>query len=270
MKAKTDEIVKGQVFNCLTLTGNYKFVESKSGRRLVVEAVCKCGVVKFYPLRYLKTGNTKSCGCERERKLRESKITHNLSKHPLYSVYQDIQHRCYNPKCKAYKDYGARGIICEWTNVKDFCEWGDANGYKKGLEIDRENNDGNYSPENCRFVTRAVGNTNTRRTSKIHAFGETKTIAEWTRDERCCISEHALADRIKSGKWTIEDAITKPSNEKKKELCRSSKSAKMVEAFGEKKSLIEWSEDVRCKVGYSGLKKRIQKGWNPEKAISTS
>lgn len=269
MKAKTEEVVNGVQFYSLTLTGNYSFLETNSGKRMYVEAKCKCGVIKSYPLRYLKTGNTKSCGCERRDNLLKSKITHHLSKHPLYSVYQDIQRRCYNENCKSFKDYGGRGIICLWKDVASFIDWGMANGYKKGLEIDRENNNGNYEESNCRFVTRAIGNTNTRRVIKLTAFGETKTVAEWTRDNRCSISKHALADRVHSGIWEVVEAITTPSNGKKLELSRNSKSSVKIKAFGEEKSIIGWSEDERCKIGYSGLKARIQKGWSAEKALIT-
>lgn len=270
MKSKADEIVKGSVFNSLTLTGNYSFIVTKEGRRLVVEAKCKCGKVKNYPYRYLVTGNTKSCGCLRRENILATKVTHALSGHPLYSVYQDMKRRCYDKKNGSYKNYGGRGIevYIEWINdVKAFCDWGMANGYEKGLEIDRINNDGNYEPSNCRFITRAVGNRNTRRNIQVTAFGETKTVAEWSRDERCTISEKCLGTRIKNGKWSVLDAITLPSNAKTKDIFRNSKSARIISIFGEEKSLISWSEDERCSVSYSAIKNRIKSGWDYEKAV---
>lgn len=268
MKSAKNEVIKGATYYNLTLTGNVSFVIQDCGRRMVVEAKCTCGVVKYYPFRYLKTGNTKSCGCQRRENLLKSKVTHNLSHHPLYSVYQDMQARCYNYKSLSYKNYGGRGIICIWENVTEFCKWGDANGYKKGLEIDRINNDGNYEPSNCRFVTRAINNTNTRRVIRLTAFGETKIISEWCRDSRCSISEKTLAYRLKNNYWSTEDAITQPANSNKIETSRLSKSARILEAFGESKSIIEWSEDIRCKVSYSGLKGRLKRGWSIEKSIS--
>jgi hypothetical protein len=271
MKSKSGEIVKGAVFNSLTLTGNFSFIVTKEGRRLVVEAICKCGKIKNYPYRYLVSGNTKSCGCVRREKILASKVTHALSGHPLYSVYQDMKRRCYDKKNGSYKNYGGRGIfVCdEWLNdVNAFVKWGMDNGYEKGLELDRKGNDSNYEPSNCRFITRDIGNRNTRRNIYITAFGETKTVSEWARDSRCSITENALGTRFKSGKWTIQDAITFPGKSKMKELFRKSKSAKIINAFGEDKSLIEWSEDKRCSVSYSAVKNRLKLGWNNEKAIS--
>jgi len=264
--------IKGEIYYNLTLTGNYEFRGTQSGKRLYAEAQCVCGVVKSYPLRYLRTGNTKSCGCVRKEKLLASKITHHLSKHPLYKVHQDMVRRCYEPKCKSYKDYGARGIrVCdEWRNdVRVFCAWGDVNGYRKGLELDKKDNNANYSPENCRFVTRAQGNRNTRRVIVVECFGEKKCIAEWVRDSRCSIGEKSLKDRLMSGKWTVESAITTPSFERNSEFAKELSTSVKVTAWGQTKNIIDWSKDERCKIGYSGLKIRIQKGWDIEKAIST-
>lgn len=81
---------------------------------------------------------------------------HGYSHHSLYWVWGDMKKRCYNSKHKMYKYYGGRGIsICdEWIkSFTIFKMWCFENGWKKGLEIDRRDNDGDYTPENCRFVT---------------------------------------------------------------------------------------------------------------------
>jgi hypothetical protein len=79
---------------------------------------------------------------------------HGYKNHSLYKIWQNMKTRCYNKNCKEYKWYGGRGIqVCdEWKNsAKIFIEWA-LPLWKEGLQIDREDNDGNYCPENCRFI----------------------------------------------------------------------------------------------------------------------
>ena len=89
----------------------------------------------------------------------------NYRKHKLYDVFRSMKARCYKDTNKDYKNYGARGIIVEFIDYKDFIDWALQNGYEEGLEIDRKNNDGNYSKVNCRFVTKSINNMNRRTTS---------------------------------------------------------------------------------------------------------
>jgi len=84
---------------------------------------------------------------------------------PAYHTMRGMKQRCFNKNHVQYKDYGGRGItICdEWLNdVSVFSRWAIANGYEKGLTIERINVDGNYTPLNCTFITRAENNTNKR------------------------------------------------------------------------------------------------------------
>jgi len=99
-----------------------------------------------------------------------SRQNHGLSEHPLYRIWGAIKDRCFNKNVKDYKDYGGRGIsVCDgWVNnFQSFYDWAISNGYRRGLEIDRENNDGNYEPSNCRFVIHAT-NMRNRRTTKLN------------------------------------------------------------------------------------------------------
>ena len=92
--------------------------------------------------------------------------------------------RCYNPRDKHYERYGGRGItVCdEWlNNFPAFYKWSIQNGYRQGLTIDRIDNDGNYCPENCRWTTYSVQNSNTSRNIKISdKLGNTKILKEWS------------------------------------------------------------------------------------------
>lgn len=88
-----------------------------------------------------------------------------ISKTKLYRVWESMKARCYNCKRKDYPNYGGRGIkVCvEWKRqYRDFQIWALENGYKTGLELDRIDNNGNYEPGNCRFVTHAKNNRNKR------------------------------------------------------------------------------------------------------------
>lgn len=94
----------------------------------------------------------------------------------LYSVWSHMLQRCNNPKCRGYKYYGGRGItVCsEWSESTIFISWAYKNGYKKGLEIDRIDNNGNYEPSNCRWTTRSINNFNRRKSPDfgIHHMGK--------------------------------------------------------------------------------------------------
>lgn len=95
-----------------------------------------------------------------------------------------MKQRCLNPKCKAYKNYGARGIsVCdEWMDFEPFCKWALDNGYAPGLDLDRADNERGYSPENCRWVPRRVNANNRRVTILLTVNGETKARTEWERE----------------------------------------------------------------------------------------
>ena len=113
----------------------------------------------------IKRGNVKSCGCFRKQTIRSMRLKHGFSRTPLYFIYRAAINRCYNPVNKGYKNYGARGIVVceEWKNsFMAFRDWSLRNGYEPGLEIDRIDNDGPYSPENCRWVTSSVNGQNKR------------------------------------------------------------------------------------------------------------
>lgn len=131
--------------------------------------------------------------------------------HPLYRVWNGMICRCETPSSGGYENYGGRGImVCdEWRHdFVAFKEWAMANGWKKGLHIDRKDNDGNYSPDNCRFVTAAVNARNKRSSRFIEFKGETLLLADWS--ERLDIPYGTLAQRIYILKWTIERALTEP------------------------------------------------------------
>lgn len=92
----------------------------------------------------------------------------NLELQGLYNSWQNMKQRCFNKKHPKYPRYGGRGItVCdEWLDVRGFAEWAIANGWKKGYSIDRIDVDGDYCPQNCRWVT-VSDNSRRKSTTKI-------------------------------------------------------------------------------------------------------
>ena len=127
----------------------------------------------------------------------------------LLMCWHSMRNRCNNPDNVNYADYGGRGIYvsAEWDLVFDFIVWARRNGHKKGLQIDRIDNDREYSPSNCRFVTPSVNSNNRRSNRKVTAFGKTLTLADWARDPLCVVTRQALRMRLNKG-WSVETALT--------------------------------------------------------------
>lgn len=173
----------GQKFGYLTITEIGLPRKRNDGRNHVTANwQCECGKEGNSVLTLIKTGHTNSCGCYREVRIKEANTKHGLSHHSLYQVYEGMKDRCYNPKCDHFKNYGGRGIkVCQlWLNDnKIFFKWAIENGWKKDLELDRKNNNGDYAPFNCRFITRTLNQRNKRNNRIIEYKGQKKTLVEW-------------------------------------------------------------------------------------------
>lgn len=171
---------------------------------------CDCGGEITVSGSTLLQHKTFSCGCI----IRGFK--HGLSRHPIYSVYNDMLERCYNKKCANYKYYGARGImVCnEWKNdFMSFYNWSISNGWIKGLSIDRfPNKNGAYEPQNCRWATRELQNNNRTDNRILECRGITATLSQFSRMSG--IAYKTISCRIDRG-WEIERAIFEPIPRKK-------------------------------------------------------
>lgn len=157
---KRQSLKAGERFGRLVVTSEFK----NEKKYWVAKVLCDCDCVKTVHVKSLRSGDTKSCGCLHRDTLRK----HGLSDHPLMKTHSNILSRTGNSNATHYDRYGGRGVsVCrEWRNFKAFYDWAVSNGWKKGLEIDRIDNDGNYEPSNCRWVDRKVNSGNTSK-SKI-------------------------------------------------------------------------------------------------------
>ena len=126
----------------------------------------------------------------------------------LYNKWGSMKTRCYYPQSKDYKNYGGRGIkICdEWLNYDNFRNWSISTGYQEGLTIDRIDNDRNYEPSNCKWITMKEQQRNKRNNRIITYNGKSLTLVEW--GEIYNINPDRIGARLKNG-WSVEDALSK-------------------------------------------------------------
>ena len=176
---------------------------------------CVCGTERIILGHALRRGQTKSCGCMSSKMHTESSTKHggcvtngDIETKKLYAVWRAMRQRCSSPSVKAYKNYGGRGIrVCEeWDeSFEAFRDWSKQNGYKVGLTIDRIDVNGNYEPQNCRWVSRAVQSNNTRRTRRITYNGEMHSLYEWA--QITGLNYNTLIGRIYHYGWPVSEAL---------------------------------------------------------------
>lgn len=202
--------ITGQRFGRLTAV---RFAYAKSGRRMW-ECKCDCGNVTVCAPNNLKSGATKSCGCLNAETARDNclrRSTHGMSHTNTFWAWQHMIQRCTRPNHISYHRYGGRGIkVCDrW--LESFENFLADMGERPfpGAQLDREDNDGNYEPGNCRWVTCLVNSNNKSTNRNIEFRGRRQSISQWAR--QVGISKNALRYRIESG-WTVEDALTLPIN----------------------------------------------------------
>lgn len=192
----------------------------------------------------------------RNYQLGDNEMKHGLTKTNLFRRWCGILQRLNNPNAKGYHRYGGRGIkICdEWKEFINFYNWAMNNGYRKDLQIDRIDNDGNYEPSNCRWVTSKQSMRNTSTTGNVLWEGKYYTYGELA--DKFDIIFSTLKDRIQMG-WSLEKALKTPKYE-----------PLGINYQGKKITLYELSKKcgVRTKLLYQRL---ILLNWPIEKAIST-
>lgn len=193
----------GQVFGRLTVLERYGSTPNGSALWL---CQCSCGNTTIQRTAVLRNGHVASCGCLQ----RESNLIHGQYDTPLYCSWECMKARCNNPHNIGYNNYGGRGItVCDdWNNFVNFQEWALNNGYKEGLTIEREDVNGNYEPNNCRWATMQEQANNRRTCNMITYFDETHSLKDWCRILN--LPYKLINDRMHKLHWDFWKAISTP------------------------------------------------------------
>lgn len=168
--------------------------------------LCICGNKFIVAGNSLKSGNTKSCGClKKETKPGEK---HGLSSSPLYQSWSSMLKRCLNPDHPRYADYGGRGIKVDsrWLDFESFYE-DMKHTWFKGAQLDRKENNGNYTKNNCGWETRMEQAQNKRNTQYVAT--PDGLMARGAAAAKYGLSTRCLAHRASAG-YSAEDMV-KPS-----------------------------------------------------------
>jgi hypothetical protein len=202
--------IHGQRFGRLLVT---ELVDPQPGNR-IWRCRCDCGNERVVKQRYLMAGGTRSCGCL----IGQHKRTHGATGTPEFMAWDAMRQRCTNPKFIGFKRYGGRGIsVCErWQTFEAF--FADM-GPRPSADhsVDREDNDGNYEPSNCRWATKVTQSNNRHSNLQLTFRGETRTAAEWERHMHLPVG--IVSTRLKKPGWDLERALTTrplPPNERRK------------------------------------------------------
>lgn len=216
---------------------------------------CDCGNETIVTQKNLCNGNTKSCGCL-SVDMAKSRNKGYRKNERLYVLLEGMKGRCNNPKNTSYKWYGAKGIkVCrEWEeDYLSFKKWAIDNGYDETLPrgaqtIDRIDYNGDYSPENCRWVTIREQQRNKASNTPYELNGESHLLCEWA--EILGFDYNLLRSRVVSYGWTLEQALEKPVNSKKQSV--------ELTYQGQTKTAKEWSKILGIK--YHLIMARLYRG----------
>lgn len=197
----------GDKFNHWTIIdANPQIIYRRSGsiQGYLCECDCYNKTQKIVDKYGLFSGHSTSCGCTRRK-------THGLSHTKFYQQYYGMIKRCELKTHKEYKYYGERGIkVCEeWRcNFQNFYQWAINNGYEDGLTIDRIDVNGDYCPENCRWIPLKDQMSNKRNNIVLEYDGKSMTIKQWSKQNNVSVSYETLLRRYHDG-WAIKDILFK-------------------------------------------------------------
>lgn len=255
----SNTISKGQMFGRLKVIGDGRKIKGRL--KYLCECSCEKHTQKLIDKNCLLSGRTLSCGCLRNKKVRERMTKHGGKKKRLYHVWLSIKERCYNINDNRYKNYGGRGItVCdEWKDdYAAFEVWAIENGYDENAQygectIDRIDFDKSYSPDNCRWISLKEQNNNRTTTIWLTHNGKTQTLLDWAKELQ--INPKTLRTRINRG-WSTEDVLTP----------RLLRNNSPIEYNGETHSVEQWSKITG--IPPRTIAGRRDRGWPLEKIFS--
>ena len=198
--------ITGQTFGQLTAVK----IAGRDKHKIILW-VCKCNICGKETIvlgNYLRRGNAKSCGCLKKELISKANTVHGLSRTREFRIWAGIRSRCNDTNSSIYKYYGERGIkICEkWDNFESFlADMGKCP--EPGYSIERLNNDGPYSPENCIWADRKTQARNRTNSRKVTYRGQILTLAEWS--EILNMRYSVLHCRLQRN-WSDERTLTQP------------------------------------------------------------
>lgn len=182
----------GQKFNKLTVVGAVH-----NGQRWLWKCSCECGGESVaYPNQVMQ-GKTKTCGCGKSVTFRNIHLKHGDAGTRLHGIWKGIRNRCGNNTHSTH--YGDRGItVCdEWAEYTVFKEWALSHGYEEGLTIEREDVNGDYCPENCRWIPPEEQARNTRKTILVEHLGRKAPVSVWC--DELGLKRPTVYNRIRHG-----------------------------------------------------------------------
>lgn len=205
----------GKRFGFLTMLSDVPHKDKRNST--VYEFKCDCGRKKLLHLNHVVNGHDISCGCNLGKEYQHRKhVKHGLRSHPLYKTWNNITQRA-----GKHKNYLNIKVCNEWrSDFVKFYEWAIANGYKRGLTIDRIDWTGDYEPCNCRWISQREQTRNTSRNHFVTIDGETKCLLDWLVQYGSNMG--TFHKRVKRG-MTEQDAIMRPidnrfSNKSKRKI----------------------------------------------------
>lgn len=204
-----EEALIGLKSGRLTITEDLGIIHNQH----TVRCRCDCGNPRDVILYQFRTNHVKSCGClaiehKKNFAIISPQKTHGYTHHELYPTWRHMISRCYNKQNNAYKDYGGRGIkVCdEWMkDFMNFYNWAKSNGYQKWLTIDRIENDGDYTPANCRWATEEVQANNRRSTHYV--ILDANRISMACACKQLNLKYKIINQRVKRDGLSFEEAI---------------------------------------------------------------